>query len=207
MFCDLVGSTALTKALDPELMERLLRAYTGACTGGIARFDGFAERFVGDGILAYFGFPLASEDAAERAVRAALEIVDAVKLVPSPSAAPLAVRIGIASGLVVTGRTVIRPGLSEHAVTGDAVNLAARLQAFAEPDNVIISASTRGLVRDLFEMEELGVRELKGVSLPAKIWRVASKRSAPTRFEVTHSSGSVKLVGRDQEVALLLDRW
>jgi class 3 adenylate cyclase/tetratricopeptide (TPR) repeat protein len=207
MFCDLVGSAALTEALDPERMEQLLRAYQDACTGEIVRFDGFVERVIGDGVLAYFGFPLASEDAAERAVRAALGIVDAVRLVSSPSAAPLAVRIGIASGLVVTGKTVIRPGLSEHPVTGDAVNLAARLQGLAEPDNVVIAASTRGLVRGLFEMEELGVRRLKGVSLPAKIWRVASRRSAPTRFEATHAAGSVKLVGRDQEVALLLDRW
>lgn len=207
MFCDLVGSTALTGSMDPERMEQLLQAYQDACIGEIARFDGFVERVIGDGILAYFGFPLASEDAAERAVRAALGIVEVVKQVSSPSATPLAVRIGIASGLVVTGKTVSRPGSSEHPVTGDAVNLAARLQSLAEPDTVVIAASTKGLVRGLFEVEDLGSSDLRGVSLPARIWRVASRRSAATRFEATHGTGSVKLVGRDQEVALLLDRW
>ena len=172
MFCDLVGSTELTEALGPERMERLLRAYQDACIAEIARFDGFVERVIGDGILAYFGFPLASEDAAERAVRAGLGIVGAVKQISSPSAAPLAVRIGIASGLVVTGKAVSRPGSSERPVTGDAVNIAARIQGLAEPDSVVVAASTRELVRGLFEMNELGPRELRGISLPIKMWRV-----------------------------------
>ena len=207
MFCDLVGSTVLTGALDPERMERLLHNYQDVCAGEIARLDGFVEHFMGDGVLAYFGYPRASEDAAERAVWAGLNVVEAVKRLPTPLDTPLAVRIGIASGLVVTRGKVLRGRANEHPVVGQTVNLAARLQACAEPGTVVVAAGTHRLVEGLFEFEELGERELKGLPLPEPVWRVASKRIAATRFEATHAAGSAALVGRDQEVALLLDRW
>jgi class 3 adenylate cyclase/predicted ATPase len=208
MFCDLVGSTALAAALDPERMEQLLRAYQDACVGEIARFGGFVERYMGDGVLAYFGYPRADEDAAERAVRAALGIVGAVKRVPSPTGAPLAVRIGIASGLVVARGPAQRAGVSEPPVTGETVNLAARLQACAGADGVVVAAATRRLVGALFELEDLGESALKGMPGPARVWRVVRERPAATRFEATHPAGGAEaLVGRDQEVALLLDRW
>ncbi len=207
MFCDLVDSTALAGALDPEAMEPLLHAYQDLCAGEIARFDGFVEHLMGDGVLAYFGYPRAGEDAAERAVQAGLGVVGAIKELVTPFGAPLAVRIGIATGLVVTRGRVLRGSVSEHPVVGETVNLAARLQGCAEPDSVVIAASTHKLVEGLFECEPLGMRELRGVSRPAPVWRVASKRAAATRFEAAHAAGPGALVGRDQEVALLLDRW
>lgn len=207
MFCDLVDSTALAGALDPEAMEHLLHAYQDLCTGEIARFDGFVEHLMGDGVLAYFGYPSASEDAAERAVQAGLGVVGAVRDLTTPSGAPLAVRIGIATGLVVTRGRVLRGSVNEHPVVGETVNLAARLQGCAEPDSVVIAASTHKLIEGLFECEPLGLRELKGVPRPVPVWRVASKRAVATRFEAAHAAGPGALVGRDQEVALLLDRW
>jgi len=207
MFCDLVNSTVLTGALDPEAMEQLLHAYQDLCAGEIARFDGFVEHFMGDGVLAYFGYPRAREDAAERAVQAGLYVVEAIKGLVTPSGEPLAARIGIATGLVVTRGRILRGNVNEHPVVGETVNLAARLQDCADPDSVVIAASTHKLVDSMFECEALGERELKGVSCPTPVWRVASKRAAATRFEAAHAAGSGALVGRDQEVALLFDRW
>ena len=207
MFCDIVDSTALTGTLDPERMERVLHDYQDVCAGEIARLDGFTERFLGDGVLAYFGYPRAREDAAERAVWTGLRVIDAVKRLPTPLGTPLAVRIGIASGLVVTRGKVLRGGAFEHPVVGQTINLAARLQACAEPNTVVVAAGTHRLVEGLFEFECLGEQELKGLPLPEQVWRVASKRAAATRFEATHAAGVATLVGRDQEVALLLDRW
>ncbi len=206
MFCDLVGSTALTAALDPERMERLLRDYQDVCAGEIARFDGFVEHFFGDGVLAYFGYPRASEDAAERAAWAGLGVAEAVRRLPTPLGTPLAVRIGIASGLVVTRGRVMRGGVNEHPVVGQTVQLAARLQAGAAPGTVVVASGTHRLIAGLFEFEALGACTLKG--LPAtEQWRVTAKRAAATRFEATHPAGAAALVGRDQELALLLDRW
>ncbi len=207
MFCDLVGSTALTAALDPERMERLLRDYQDVCAGEIARFDGFVEHFFGDGVLAYFGYPRANEDAAERAVWAGLGVIGAVQRLPAPLGTPLAVRIGIASGLVVTRGRVLRGGVNEHPVVGQTVQLAARLQACAVPGTVVIASGTHRLISGLFEFEALGAHKLKGLLVPEQVWRVTSKRAAATRFEATHAAGSATLIGRDQEVALLLDRW
>ena len=163
MFCDLVDSTALTRALDPEAMEQLLHAYQNLCAGEIARFDGFVEHFMGDGVFAYFGYPRASEDAAERAVQAGLCVAQAIKGLVTPSGTPLAVRVGIATGLVVTRGRILRGNVSEHPVVGETVNLAARLQSCADPDSVVIAASTRQLIGSMFECEALGERELKGV--------------------------------------------
>jgi class 3 adenylate cyclase/tetratricopeptide (TPR) repeat protein len=208
MFCDLVGSTALATAMDPERMDQFLGAYQGICVDEITRFDGFVEHLMGDGILAYFGYPRASEDAAERAVRAGLGVIDAVKRLQSPLGTPITVRIGIASGLVVTREGAIGHGANERSpVTGETVNLAARLQACAEPDTVVIAAGTRRLIGGLFELEERGPREMKGLQRPIAVWRVVSERTAATRFEATHKEEATSLVGRDQELALLLDRW
>ena len=208
MFCDLVGSTALAAAMDPEGMDHFLGAYQGICVEEITRFGGFVEHLMGDGILAYFGYPRASEDAAERAVRAGLGVIEAVKRLQSPLDTPLAVRVGIASGLVVTREGAIGHGANERSpVTGETVNLAARLQACAEPDTVVIAAGTRRLIGGLFELEERGAREVKGLLRPVAVWRVVAERTAATRFEATHTEESATLVGRDQEVALLLDRW
>lgn len=207
MFCDLVGSTALTAALDPERMERLLRDYQDLCAGEIARFDGFVEHFFGDGVLAYFGYPRASEDAAERAAWAGLGVAEAVQRLPTPLGTPLAVRIGIASGLVVTRGRVLRGGVNEHPVVGQTVQLAARLQACAAPGTVAVSSGTHRLIDGLFEFEALGACTLKGLPATEQVWRVTAKRAAATRFEATHPAGGAALVGRDQELALLLDRW
>lgn len=207
MFCDLVGSTALTAALDPERMERLLRDYQDLCAGEIARFDGFVEHFFGDGVLAYFGYPRASEDAAERAAWAGLGVAEAVGRLPAPLGLPLSVRIGIASGLVVTRGRVLRGGVNEHPVVGQTVQLAARLQACAAPGTVVVSTGTHRLIAGLFEFEALGACTLKGLPATEQVWRVAAKRAAATRFEATHPAGAAALVGRDQELALLLDRW
>jgi class 3 adenylate cyclase/predicted ATPase len=207
MFCDLVGSTALTAALDPERMERLLRNYQDVCAGEIARFDGFVEHFFGDGVLAYFGYPRASEDAAERAAWAGLGVAEAVQRLPTPLGAPLAVRVGIASGLVVTGGRVLRGGVNEHPVVGQTVQLAARLQACAAPGTVVVASGTHRLIDGLFEFQALGACTLKGLPATEQVWRIAAKRAAATRFEATHPAGAAALVGRDQEIALLLDRW
>lgn len=207
MFCDLVGSTALTAALDPERMERLLRDYQDACAGEIARFDGFVEHFFGDGVLAYFGYPQASEDAAERAAWAGLGVAKAVQRLPTPLGAPLCVRVGIASGLVVTRGRVLRGGVNEHPVVGQTVQLAARLQACATPGTVVVASATHRLIDGLFEFEALGPLRLKGLLATEQAWRVAAKRTAATRFEATHPAGAATLVGRDQEIALLRDRW
>jgi len=142
MFCDLVNSTALTSALDPETMEQLLHAYQDLCAGEIARFDGFVEHFMGDGVLAYFGYPKASENAAERAVQAGLYVVEAIKGLVTTSGEPLAARIGIATGLVVTRGRILRGNVNEHPVVGETVNLAARLQNCADPGSVVVAAST-----------------------------------------------------------------
>ncbi len=207
MFCDLVGSTALTAALDPERMERLLRDYQDLCAGEIVRFDGFVEHFFGDGVLAYFGYPRASEDAAERAAWAGLGVAEAVRRLPTPLGTPLAVRVGIASGLVVTRGRVLRGGVNEHPVVGQTVQLAARLQACAAPGTVVVASGTHRLIAGLFEFEALGPRTLKGLPATEQVWRVSAKRAAATRFEATHPAGAAALLGRDQELALLLDRW
>ena len=147
MFCDLVGSTALSARLDPEDMRQVIRAYQDACSGVVARYDGFVAKFMGDGILAYFGFPNAHEDDAERAVRAGLEIASVVGALKTRSTGKLQVRIGIATGLVVVGDLVGEGAAQEQAVVGDTPNLAARLQGIALPGQVVLAETTRRLLR------------------------------------------------------------
>ncbi len=205
MFCDLVGSTALSEKLDPEELRDLLHAYRTLCGDVIARYDGFVARYVGDGILTYFGWPTAHEEDAERALHAALEIVHSVKLASSTES--LSVHIGIATGSVVVGEQAGVGGQSKLAV-GSTPNLAARLQGLAAADQIVIAASTRRLVGNGFELTDLGEHELKGIAEPVHAWRVERALETESRFDASRGGGALTpLVGRDEELDLLLRRW
>ena len=205
MFCDLVGSTALSEKLDPEELRSLLHAYRTLCGDVIARYDGFVARYVGDGILTYFGWPTAHEEDGERAVRAALEIVHAVKRASFTE--DLSVRIGIATGPVVVGEQAGTGDQSKLAV-GSTPNLAARLQGLAAADQIVIAASTRRLVGNAFELTDLGEHDLRGIAEPVHAWRVERALMTESRFEANRGSNALTpLVGREGEVDLLLRRW
>ncbi len=206
LFCDLVGSTALSGRLDPEETDELLRAHQSAVAGEVARFEGHVAKFMGDGVLAYFGWPQAHEDEAERAVRAGLAAVAAVSRLTTPAGEPLAARVGIATGLVVVGGLVGEGSARERTVAGETPNLAARLQDLAQPGTVLIAASTRRLIGTRFKLEDLGPRSIKGFAEEVRVWRLVDERRISSRFEA-RASGLLPLVGREQEVALLLDRW
>ena len=171
MFVDLVGSTALSERLDPEDMRNVLAAYHQCCARLIASHGGFVAKYMGDGVLAYFGYPQAHEQDAENAVSAALAIVAAAPKLNTPAGAPLHVRVGVATGLVVVGDLLGSGEAQERGVVGDTPNLAARLQAIAEPDGVVIDEGTRQLLGDLFELQDLGTRDLRGIDRPARAWR------------------------------------
>ncbi|MDB5410426.1 MAG: hypothetical protein JWL84_5338, partial [Rhodospirillales bacterium] len=208
LFIDIVGSTALGAALDPEEMRAILLRFQDLCAGAIARYDGFLARFLGDGVLAYFGYPRAHEDAAERAVRVALQIRDAIHAIRTPNDAPLSLRIGIASGLVVVDEITDAAAGREQMVTGDTPNLAARLQQeVAGAGDIVIAPSTRRLLGGRFETEDLGPQTLKGFATSMNVWRVVGERQAQSRFDAAHQGSLTKIVGREHEVALLLDRW
>src|SRR5207302_9766642 len=166
MICDLVGSTALSARLDAEDVRAVIDAYHTACARITRTYDGFLAEFRGDGILAYFGYPLAHEDDAERTVQAGLDIIAAVAGLETRAAEPLAVRIGIATGVVVIGELSREGALREHAVVGETPNLAARLQTLAEPGTIVVAASTRRLLGDLFRLRDLGRHEVKGIAEP-----------------------------------------
>jgi class 3 adenylate cyclase len=205
MFCDLVGSTALTQELDPEKLRELMRAYQQTCAAVIERYDGHLAQYLGDGLMIYFGWPRAHEDDAERALRAALDMVSAVKKVDAPS--PLRVHIGIATGAVVVGESSnAEPGGSELAV-GETPNLAARLQAMAGPDEIVVGPSTQRLAGGQFDYESLGQQTFKGILQPVHAYRVKGILRVEGRFDASHTRQLTPLVGRASEVALLLDRW
>jgi class 3 adenylate cyclase/predicted ATPase len=207
MFCDLVGSTAMSARLDPEDMHGIIAAYHECCSNMIGDNGGFVAKYMGDGVLAYFGYPQAHEHDAEHAVRAGLAIVeDAPKLVTA-AGAPLHVRVGIATGIVVVGDLLGSGEAQERGVVGDTPNLAARLQGIAEPDSVVIAEGTRKLVGNLFELVELGPRDLKGVAGPARAFAVLRATFLESRFEALHAGGLTPLVGREEENELLLQRW
>jgi class 3 adenylate cyclase len=207
MFCDLVGSTALSARLDPEDMREVIRAYQDACSGAIARYDGFIAKYMGDGVLAYFGYPEAHEHDAERAVRSALAIVEAAPKLATAAGSPLNVRVGIATGLVVVGDLIGSGEAQERGIVGETPNLAARLQGIAEPNAVVIAESTRRLLGNLFELEDLAARDLKGIARPSRAWTALRPSSVESRFEALHATGLTALVGREEESELLLRRW
>ena len=207
LFCDLVGSTELSARLDPEDMSAVIRAYQSAVAGEITHFEGHVAKFMGDGVLAYFGYPKAHEDDAERAVRAGLALVGAVGGLVTPTSAPLAARIGIATGLVVVGELIGEGAAQEEAVVGETPNLAARLQAAASPGSVVISQATRRLVGGLFELDDLGPQRVKGFTEPLSAWRVLGEGPEEGRFEAMRGARLTPLVGRDEELHLLLARW
>jgi predicted ATPase/class 3 adenylate cyclase len=208
MFCDLVGATALASRLDLEDLREVIGQYHKDVARIIGRFGGFVARYLGDGVLAYFGYPEAHEDDTERAVRAGLEIVTTARLVPAAPQGKLRVRVGIATGLVVVGDLLGVGEAHEHDVVGETPNLAARLQTLAEPDSVVIAASTHKLAGGIFEYEELGRVELKGFDAPVAAWRVRGVGLVESRFEALHSAVPLTpLVGREDEVELLLRCW
>jgi class 3 adenylate cyclase/predicted ATPase len=207
MFVDLVGSTDLSRRLDPEELREIMRAYQNTVAGEIARLEGHVAKFLGDGILAYFGWPRASEDAAERAVRAGLAVVTAVSTMLAGTGNLLVARIGIATGLVVVGDLLGEGAAKEEAVTGETPNLAARLQQVADVGTVVIADSTRRLLGDLFELVGLGSLQLKGFAEPIPAWRVIGEGRAESRFEALHGAQVTPLVGRGEELQLMLSRW
>jgi class 3 adenylate cyclase len=187
MFCDLVGSTALSARLDPEELREVIGAYHGRAAQAVRRFDGFVAKYMGDGVLIYFGYPRAHEDDAERAVRAGLDLVAAVGGLEAPAIGKLQVRIGIATGLVVVGDLVGEGPSQEQAVVGETPNLAARLQALAKPGTVVIAPATRRLIGNLFRLRALGPREVEGLSEPVETWTVEGPGAAEGRFEAVRS--------------------
>jgi class 3 adenylate cyclase/predicted transcriptional regulator len=207
VFVDLVGSTALGSELDPEDIISLLRQYREACVAVIAKHDGFIAQYLGDGILVYFGFPQAQEDAAERAVRASLEIVEKLGHLKQPNGPPLQSRVGIATGLVVIGEPVGVGATGEETVVGDTPNLAARLQSLAEPNCVLVAPSTHRLTADFFEYSFLGEHSIKGFHTAIPIWKAIRESPAESRFAAAHAAAASPLVGRERELSFLYDSW
>src|SRR6202048_4387338 len=207
MFCDLVGSSALSARLDPEDLRAVIGAYHACIAEVIARNEGVIARYMGDGVLAYFGYPQAHEDDAEQATRAGLALVDAVANLQTDIAAELQVRVGIATGMVVVGDLTGEGAAKEQAVIGETPNLAARLQALAEPGTVLISESTHRLTDGYFEYRNLGPVALKGWVDPIPAWQVLGTSGAESRFEAQHQTRLTPLIGRGEEIELLLRRW
>src|SRR5215831_7251063 len=205
MFSDLVGSTALSARMDPEDLRKVISAYQKCAAETVQRFGGFVARYMGDGVLIYFGYPHAHEDDAERAVRAGLALIEAIGKLGIQE--PLRVRIGVATGLVVVGDLVGAGEAQERGVVGETPNLAARLQGIAEPNTVVIAEGTRRLLGNLFELRDLGPGELKGFAGPVKAFGVLQASSIESHFEAMHPGGLTALVGREEELGLLLRRW
>jgi class 3 adenylate cyclase len=191
MFSDLVGSTALSARMDPEDLREVISAYQKCVAETVQRFGGFVAKYMGDGVLIYFGYPQAHEDDAERAVRAGLELVAAVGGLKTH--APLQTRVGIATGQVVVGDLIGSGEAQERGIVGETPNLAARLQGVAEPNSVVIAESTRKLLGNLFELEDLGVQDLKGMSGPVRAWVASRPASVESRFEAMHASALTEL--------------
>ena len=205
MFSDLVGSTALSARMDPEDLREVVLTFQNIVAETVRRFDGFVAEYHGDGVMIYFGYPRAHEDDPERAVRAGLELIAAVTAVES--CAPLQTRVGIATGQVVVGDLIGTGDTKERSIVGETPNLAARLQAIAEPNTIVIADSTRKLLGDLFELQALGTRDLKGFSRPVRPWAVLRPSRVEGRFDALHTTGLATLVGREEEFELLLRRW
>ena len=211
MFCDLVGSTALSTQMDPEDLRDLITSFQDECREAIRRYDGFIARYMGDGLLVYFGYPQAHENDAERATRAGLDIVESMASlnagVGKAHGAVLAVRVGVATGPGVVGVMIGEGAAEEAAVVGETPNLAARLQGVAQPNQVVISPATQRIVGDLFTFDDLGTQELKGIAEPVHAWRVTGAADIEGRHETRRQTGSSPLVGRQEELGLLLRAW
>lgn len=207
LFCDLVGSTELSHHLDPEDLREVLRRYQDAVAGAVTRYGGYVARYVGDGVLVYFGWPQAHEDQAERAVRSGLNAVAAVASIRLDDDTRLRARVGIATGQVVIGDLVGDSGRDAEAVTGETPNLAARLQGLAEPSQVVIDAGTWSLVGTAFELNSLGDQDLKGFSRLVPVWHVVGKGKVESRFEAAHAGGLRRVIGREHELGLAKERW
>jgi class 3 adenylate cyclase/tetratricopeptide (TPR) repeat protein len=205
MFSDLVGSTALSTRMDPEDLREVISAYQKCVAETVRRCGGFVAKYMGDGVLIYFGYPQAHEDDAERAVRAGLELIAAVTALKT--SVSLQTRVGIATGLVVVGDLIGSGEAQERGIIGETPNLAARLQGVATPNMVVIADSTRRLLGNLFELEDLGPQDLKGIVGPARAWAALRQSAVESRFEAMHATGVTALVGRDEECELLLRRW
>jgi class 3 adenylate cyclase/predicted ATPase len=207
MFIDLAGSTALSTQLDAEDYRDLIRSYQDACAGVVAQYEGFVAKYMGDGILVYFGWPHAHEDDAERAVNVGLEILDAVGVLDRGVDGSLSVRIGIATGSVVVGDIVGQGAAQEAAIVGEAPNLAARLQSIADLNSIVIADATHRIAGGLFECTDLGSQTLKGFDAPVNAWRVDAGRAIESRFEATRKQALTPFVGREEEIGTLLRRW
>jgi class 3 adenylate cyclase len=206
LFCDLVGSTALAERLDPEELRDLMQAYQRACQGVIEKYDGHVAQYLGDGLMVYFGWPRAHEDDPVRAIRAGLEVTQAVSKLTSST--PISARVGIHTGLVVVGGTGQGDASVPKAAVGETPNIAARLQGLTEPGTVLVSERTRGLAGGLFDYDDLGAHRLKGVSEPVHLFRALGPRAVESRFEAARGAAALTpLVGREEEVELLLRRW
>jgi class 3 adenylate cyclase len=207
MFVDLAGSTALSGQLDPEEMGDVIRKYQNTVAEEIRHVDGHVAKYMGDGVLAYFGWPRAHEDEAERAVRAGLAIAASVAQLTTPAKVQLGARVGIATGLVVVGDLIGEGAAQEETVVGETPNLAARLQALAQVGNVVVAGTTRLLLSGLFELVDLGTHDLKGFAQPVQTWLVMGDSRTEGRFEALHGPKPSSLVGRDRELDVLLERW
>ena len=200
LFCDMVGFTRLAHRLDPETLQVVVRAYEEACASCVSRYDGYVFTTLGDGVVAFFGYPMAHEGEAERAIRAGLDIVDAMATLQIPDVGRLQVRIGIATGMVVVAT-------GEHNAVGETMNLASRLQTIARPGTVVVSERVRRLAGGLFEYEDMGERELKGVSKPSHVYRAVGVSAAESRFGAATESGLTPFIGREEEIGALLEAW
>jgi class 3 adenylate cyclase len=205
MFSDLVGSTALSARMDPEDLREVISAYQKSVAETVQRFGGFVAKYMGDGVLIYFGYPQAHEDDAERAVRAGLDLIAAVSALKSPVS--LQTRVGIATGMVVVGDLIGSGEAQERGIVGETPNLAARLQGIAEPNTVVIAEGTRRLLGNLFELEDLGPKDLKGITGSTRAWAALRASSVESRFEALHTTSLTALVGREEETDLLMRRW
>ena len=201
LFCDMVGFTELANRVDPEVLQGIIRSYEDACAVCITRYEGYVFQRLGDGIVAFFGYPLAHEGEAERAIHAGLEIIDALAKLDVPDTGHLAVRIGIATGLVVVSS-------AEKGAVGETMNLASRLQAIAQPGSIVVSERVQRLAGGSFEYQDLGEQTLKGIARPTHAYRIEGVSEAASRFEAAHGeTGLTPLVGREQEIGLLMERW
>ena len=200
LFCDMVGFTELASRVDPEVLQQIIRSYEDACAVCVTRYEGYVFQRLGDGIVAFFGYPLAHEGEEERAIRAGLEIIESLTRLDVPDAGHLQVRIGVATGLVVVAA-------AEKGAVGETMNLAARLQAIAAPGSIVVSERVQRLAGGAFDYKDLGEQTLKGIARPTHAYRIIGVSAAASRFDAATGGILTPLVGREQEIGLLLDRW